>query len=151
MLLFIASFVLTTIAAFIQTTNWILIGNLTKPNLILVTLLILALVNHGWLPRAFLILSAALILKFTPSLAVFDFIFIGAALSSILFMDLLRWRQPLNLFAAILVGTIIISLEDLIFLPLVYELILNLLLGLILFSLLKLVYGSKIKLQGSKF
>ena len=151
MLVFTASLILTAVVAFIQTTNWILLGNIIKPNLILVTLVILALINHSWIRRTALITTAALILKFTPGLALLDFIFVGAALLAILLADFLPWRQPVSLLVAIPIGTVILSVDHLSFLPLIYELILNLLLGFILFNLLKLVYVSEIKLQKSRF
>ncbi|MDP3991585.1 MAG: hypothetical protein Q8P66_01625 [Candidatus Colwellbacteria bacterium] len=151
MLVFTASLILTAVVAFIQTTNWILLGNIIKPDLILVTLVTLALINHSWIRRTALITTAALILKFTPGLALLDFIFVGAALVAILLAGFLPWRQPVSLLVAILVGTVMINVDHLSLLPLIYELILNLLLGFILFNLLKLVHVSEIKLQKSRF
>ena len=151
MLVFTASLILTAVVALIQTTNWILLGNIIKPNFILVTLVTLTLINPSWIRRTTLIATAALILKFTPGLAFLDFIFVGAALFAILLADFLPWRQPVSLLLAILVGTVMISVDHLNFLPLIYELILNVLLGFILFNLLKLVYVSEIKLQKSRF
>ena len=151
MLVFTASLILTAVVAFIQTTNWILLGNIIKPNLILVTLVTLTLINPSWIRRTALITTAALILKFTPGLALLDFIFVGAALVAILLADFLPWRQPVSLLVAILVGAVMINADHLSLLPLIYELILNLLLGFILFNLLKLVHVSEIKLQKSRF
>ena len=151
MLVFIGSFILTAIAAFVQATNWILFGSIIKPNLIFVILMILGIVNPGWIKRAILILTAALILKFTPGFSFLDLIFVGAAAASIALMDFLPWRQPINLLLAVLIGTIIINLDNLTFLPLTYELILNLLLAFVLFALLKLIHVPQIKLQRNRF
>ncbi|MBI2013024.1 MAG: hypothetical protein HYS88_01050 [Candidatus Colwellbacteria bacterium] len=151
MLVFTASLILTAVVAFIQTTNWILLGNIIKPNFILVTLVTLTLINPSWIRRTALIAAAALILKFTPGLAFLDLIFVGAALLATLLADFLPWRQPVSLLVAILAGTVMINADHLSLLPLIYELILNLLLGFILFNLLKLVYVSEIKLQKSRF
>ena len=151
MLVFIGSFILTVIAASVQTTNWILVGNIIKPNLILVVLLILAFINPSWIRRAILVLTAALILKFTPGLALLDLTFIAAIVVSILLVDFLPWQQSINLFPALTIGTIIMNLNHLTFLPLVYELILNLLLAFILFILLKLIHVPQVKLQRNRF
>src|SRR3989344_4368363 len=151
MLVFIGSFILTVIAASVQTTNWILVGNIIKPNLILVVLLILAFINPSWIRRAILVLAAALILKFTPGLALLDLTFIAAIVVSILPVDFLPWQQSINLFPALTIGTIIMNLNHLTFLPLVYELILNLLLAFILFVLLKLIHVPQVKLQRNRF
>lgn len=151
MLVFTASLILTAVVAFIQTTNWILLGNIIKPNFILVTLVTLTLINPSWIRRTALIAAAALILKFTPGLAFLDLIFVGAALLATLLADFLPWRQPVSLLVATLAGTVMINADHLSLLPLIYELILNLLLGFILFNLLKLVYVSEIKLQKSRF
>src|SRR3989344_5909980 len=151
MLVFTVSLILTAVVAFIQTTNWILLGNIIKPNFILVTLVTLTLINPSWIRRTALIAAAALILKFTPGLAFLDLIFVGAALLATLLADFLPWRQPVSLLVAILAGTVMINADHLSLLPLIYELILNLLLGFILFNLLKLVYVSEIKLQKSRF
>lgn len=151
MLVFTASFILIVIAAFIQTTNWLLFEDTIKPNLALITLIVLALINERWIGRTILILTAALILKFTPGPALPDFIFIGAVVLSIILTNSLPWRQPINLLAATFIGTIIIDLNNLNLLALIYELIVNLLLAFALFTLLKLVYVPKIKSQSNRF
>ncbi len=151
MLVFIGSFILTIIAAFFQATNWILFDATIKPNLIFVVLMILGIINSSWVKRAILILVAALILKFTPGFSLLDLTFIGATVASIILMDFLPWQQPINLLLAVTIGTIIINLDRLTFLPLTYELILNLLLAFVLFSLLKLVHVPQIKLQRNRF
>lgn len=151
MLVFIGSFILTIITAFIQTTNWIVLGDIIKPNLILVMLIVLGIINPSWIRRAILILTAALILKFTPSAALFDLIFVGASFLSIVMMDVLPWQRLISLLAAVAAGTIIINLDHLILLPLVYELMLNLLLAFILFALPRLAHVSQIQLQRNKF
>lgn len=151
MLVFIGSFILTIITAFIQTTNWIVLGDIIKPNLILVMLIVLGIINPSWIRRAILILTAALILKFTPSAALFDLIFVGASFISVVMMDVLPWQRLISLLAAVAAGTIIINLDHLILLPLVYELMLNLLLAFILFALPRLAHVSQIQLQRNKF
>lgn len=151
MLVFIGSFILTVIAAFVQTTNWILLDATIKPNLIFVVLVILGIMNPNWIRRATLILVAALILKFTPGFSAFDLTFIGASVAAIILMDFLPWQQPINLFLAVTVGTAVINLDHLTFLPLIYELILNLLLALVFFALPKLFHVPQIKLQKNRF
>lgn len=151
MLVFIGSFILTIITAFIQTTNWIVLGDIIKPNLILVMLIVLGIINPSWIRRAILILTAALILKFTPGAALFDLIFVGASFISVVMMDVLPWQRLISLLAAVAAGTIIINLDHLILLPLVYELMLNLLLAFILFALPRLAHVSQIQLQRNKF
>jgi len=151
MLVFIGSFILTIIAALSQITNWILIDAIIKPNLIFVVLMILGIMNPSWIRRAILILAAALILKFTPGFSLLDLTFIGAVVASMILMDFLPWRQPINLLLAVTTGTIIINLDNLTFSPLAYELILNLLLAFVLFALLKLVHVPQIKLQKNRF
>lgn len=151
---FIGSFILTIIAAFIQTTNWILIGAIIKPNLILITLIILALANPNWPKRIILILTAALILKFAPGFTLLDLTFTSAAIFSIILLDILPWQQPVNLFLATLLGTITINLSNLsqsLFLPLIYEFVFNLFLVFALFALLKLIYVPQTKLQKNRF
>src|SRR3989304_5327937 len=108
MLVFIGSFILTVIAASVQATNWILLGDIIKPNLIFVILMILGVMNPGWIRRAVLVLAAALILKFAPGFSFLDLTFIGAVAASMVLMDFLPWRQPINLLLAVIVGTIII-------------------------------------------
>ncbi len=151
MLIFIVSFLVTAAAAIIQSTNWLLLTALLKPNLILVILLILATINQNWIARLLLVLTAALILKFSPGLAYLDFIFMGSVLSAIALMDLLPWRQTITLLLATGFGTIIINLSHLTFLPLIYELALNEFLAFALFTLLKLIYVPQVKLQRNRF
>lgn len=151
MLIFIVSFILTAAVALLQTTNWILFDAIIKPNLILITLIVLAPINPIWTRRALFIFTAALIVKFMPGFALFDLIFIAAAALSIILMDILPWRGPVNLSAAVVTGTVAINLPRLAFLPITYELILNLLFAFILFTLLKLVYVSQIELQRNRF
>lgn len=151
MLLFIASFLLTIVAALIQTTNWMLFDSILKPNLILVVLIILALVNPSWSRRAILILAAALILKFTPGINFSDLAFLGAVFSSIVLMDILPWQQPISSLLAILFGTIIINLDELTLLPLILEVVLNLFFALILLALPRFVHVPQIKLQRNRF
>ena len=151
MLIFIASFAATAVLALVQTTNWLILGAFIKPNLILATLIVLALVNPGWMKRAILIATAALILKFTPALAVADLIFVGAATTSILLLDFLPWQGSVNLLAAIVVGTAVMNLQQLVLLPLIYEIILNLLIAFILYTLLKLIDVPQVKLQRGRF
>ncbi len=151
MLVFTGSFVLTIIAAFVQTTNWILLDATIKPNLIFVVLMILGIMNPNWIRRVILILVAALILKFTPGFSLLDLTFIGTLVASMALMDFLPWRQPINLFLAVTIGTIIINLGHFTFLPLIYELILNLLLAFVLFALLRLFHVPQIKLQRNRF
>ncbi len=150
MLIFITSFILTATAALIQTTNWSVFDATIKPNLVLVTLIILASVNPGWMRRTILILTAAVIVKFTPGFTPLDLIFIGAAALSILLIDFLPWREPVNLSAAAVAGTVVMNLPHITLLPLVYELILNLLFAFILLTLLKLIYVPQIELQRNR-
>lgn len=151
MLVFTVSVILTIAVALLQTTNWLLFGPVLKPNLILITLIILSLINESWTKRFVLILTASLILKFTPGFSLFDFVFLGAALLAIILTNSLPWQEPVNLLLATLAGTVIINLASLHFPAVIYEIILNLFLALILFTLLKLVYVPKIQLQGSRF
>lgn len=151
MLVFIVSFILAIIAASVQATNWILLDATIKPNLIFVVLVILGIINPNWIKRAILILVATLILKFTPGFSLFDLTFIGTAAAAMILMDFLPWRQPINLFLAVTVGTVIIDLDHLTFLPLIYELILNLLLAFVFFALSKLTNVPQIKLQKNRF
>lgn len=151
MLAFTVSFILTIITASVQVTNWILLDAIIKPNLILVVLIILAVVNQKWIRRAILILTAALILKLTPGFSFSDLVFIGTAVASMALMDFLPWKRPINLLLAVTIGTIITDLGHLTFLPLIYELVLNLLLAFTLFALLKLVHVPQIKLQRNRF
>ena len=65
MLPFIVSATLVIIASFLQTTNAILVLHV-KPNLIFILLAVLAHINKSWLARSVVILSSALILKFSP-------------------------------------------------------------------------------------
>lgn len=150
MLIFIVSFTLTIITAFIQTANWTFFSATLKPDLILVVLIILALVNPNWIKRAILILTAALILKVSPGITFPDLIFVTAAVASIILMDFLPWRQPANLIPAVSLGTLIINFDRLTLSPLIYELIFNLSLALVLFVLLKLANVPQIELQRNR-
>lgn len=151
MLVFIGSFILTIVAASVQATNWILLDATIKPNLIFVVLVILGIINPNWIKRVILILTAALILKFTPGLSLLDLTFVGASVAAIILIDFLPWQQLINLFLAVTIGTIIINLDHLTFLPLIYELMLNLLLAFVFFALFKLAHVPQIKLQKNRF
>lgn len=151
MLVFIASFLAAALIAFVQTTNWLLLGAIIKPNLILATLIVLALINPSWIRRAVLVAAAALILKFTPGFAIADLIFVSAALLSILLLDFLPWQGSVNLFTAVVAGTVIMNLQHLALLPLAYEIILNLLIAFILYTLLKLIDVPQVNLQRGRF
>jgi hypothetical protein len=129
---FIVSLLLVAALALIQLTNWFSAANL-KPNLILALLAALTLFEPNWLKRSIFIFTAVFLLKFSPTLNWLDLILI----------DNLPWLKPVNLLVAIVAGTILLNLDN--FRPaLVFpELIGNIFLSFLFFSLLKLIYGEK--------
>ncbi|MBI3088687.1 MAG: hypothetical protein HYY99_00260 [Candidatus Colwellbacteria bacterium] len=151
MLVFIASFLLTIIVSLIQATNWLVVDSIIKPDLALAALIVLALINERWPERAFLILTAGLILQFSPDFAISNFIFMGIAALSIILADYLPWQQPISILLAVFIGTVLLNLANLDFLPLAYEITFNLFLTFIFFILLKPIYVQKIELQSSRF
>lgn len=151
MLVFIGSLALVVITAFIQMTNWLLIGAIVKPNLLLVVLVILATLNPGWIKRAILVLMAALIVKAGPGFVLPDLIFAAAALISIILLDVLPWQRTINTLIAASAGTLVVNLFHFTLLPIVYELTLNLFLAFILLNLIQPSHVSPIKLQRHRF
>ena len=151
MLIFIVSFIITAVLGFVQTTNWLLLGAIVKPNLILTVLIVLASINPSWTKRIILVLTAGVIVKFTPGFAALDLIFIGAALFSIFLLDFLPWQGPVNMLTATVAGTVVMNLERLAVLPIASEIVLNLLFAFILYTLIKLVDVPQAELQRNRF
>lgn len=151
MSVFIGSFIAVVIAALIQATNWMLLGNTIKPNLVLIVLIALSYLNPNWMKRLIFIFIAAIVIKQAPGFTFPDLVFFSTILLAIALADFLPWQQTINSLLAVTAGTLILNLQNITFLPFVYELILNLSLALILLALLKLVYVPQIKLQRNRF
>ena len=149
MLRYIASITTLAIAAFLQTTNLLFINQI-KPNLVFALLVAFAHFKKDWAERVFLILVPALILKFSPSILWTDVIFIVSAFLVMALMDYLPWRRIINSIFAVAVGTIIIGISALDLSSLLTELVYNIILVIILFSIINWVYG-KTKKQTSRF
>lgn len=150
MFLFIVSTIFLAAAAFLQTTNVPLIG-LVKPNLVFAILVVFAHVYKDWPRRSILILLSALILKFSPSLAWADIIFIATAFLIMALVDYLPWRRLINSIAAVIIGTVIIDALPFALTPLVIGVGMNIILAALFFLLVELVYAEEIQKQKSRF
>jgi hypothetical protein len=139
---FIISLLLVAALALIQLTNWFSVANL-KPNLILALLASLTLFEPNWLKRSIFIFTAVFLLKFSPTLNWLDLILLLSLYLVMVLIDNLPWLKPVNLLVALVAGTILLNLDN--FRPaLVFpELIGNIFLSFLFFSLLKLIYGEK--------
>ena len=142
MLLYIASIISIIAVSFLQTTNAVLLGGL-KPNLVFALLVVLAHIDKNWTKRAVLILISALILKSSPGIVWIDIIFVFTALLAVALVDYLPWRRAINSIAAVVIGTIIINLPFFNLGPLMLEMIMNIALVIIFFSLFEVLYVKK--------
>lgn len=138
---FIISLIVVLFASFIQSSNLILIGDI-KPNIIFPLFAVIALFRCDWLARSALIMAAALVLKFTPDPTGLDFIFIAASYFLMILIDHLPWGKIINITGAIIITTISFDLVILNFnvseLSLIlYEIMINVSLGLLIFNLAK--------------
>ena len=149
MLLFFASIISLAIAAFLQTTNFFLIG-LVKPNLVFALLVVLAHAYKDWTSRIFLILMPALILKFSPALAWIDIIFIATAFLIIALVDYLPWRRLINSVVSVIIGTVIIGIPSFAFGLIIKEVGINIMLVIIFFLLMEWTYAKKAKSQTNR-
>ena len=149
MLVFTVSVIALSVGAFLQTTNIFLIG-LTKPDVVLALLVVIAHIHKDWTERAFLVLIPALILKFSPTLVWVDVIFIISAFFAIALVDYLPWRRAVNSMVAATIGTVAINLPSFNVGSLALELGINLVLVAIFFVIMELTYEKKTKNEKSR-
>lgn len=139
MLLYIVSVIILAIAALVQTTSIFVIASV-KPNLVFVLLVLFAHIYKSWPKRALLILASALLLKFSPTLAWIDIIFIAVAFLIMALVDYFPWRRIINSAFAIIFGTVVIGIPFFSFSSIAIETLLNLVLVLMLFLPLEFIY-----------
>lgn len=151
MLVFIGSLILVLIAAFIQMTDWMLVGAIIKPNLLFVVLIVLATANPSWPKRLVLILTAAFAVKISPGLVLPNLIFTATALASILLLDILPWQRTINVLVVVAAGTLAMNFQNFTLLPVVSELALNLFLAFVLVNIIQATNVPQIKLQRHRF
>ncbi len=141
-MIFIASLIVTIGASLLQGTNLMMFG-IVKPNLPLALLPVLATLDRSWIRRSILILTSALILKFSPGLEWLDIIFIGSLYIAIFLIDYLPWRQILNLVIGVMIASVMLNLISFNLLPLIYELAFNIVLASIFLGITKLIYAQR--------
>ncbi|OGY43878.1 MAG: hypothetical protein A2820_01335 [Candidatus Buchananbacteria bacterium RIFCSPHIGHO2_01_FULL_40_35] len=150
MLPFIVSATLVIIASFLQTTNAILVLHV-KPNLIFILLAVLAHINKSWLARSVVILSSALILKFSPLVTWADVMFISSAFLVMALVDYLPWRRIINSIVAAFAGTVVIGLSYLNLRVLTLETVINTILVIMFFGAMTFVYDKKKVSEKNRF
>lgn len=150
MLAFIGSLVLVVAAAFIQMTDWLVIGNTVKPDLLLAFVVVLLTVNPNWVKRLVMIAVAALVVKENPGLTSSNLIFPGTLVLSALLLDFLPWQRTITALLAVAAGTLIMNIQYFSLLPFIYELAINLIFTFTLLNLLP-THVPQIKLQRHRF
>lgn len=130
---FLISLSAIILASFIQLANIFILG--VKPNLALVLIYILSLINKSWIKRAGLIFASALVLNFYA----FDsriILFIVVAALGIFAIDNLPWTRVINIVMTISLGTIAMNVYNFRLETTALELIFNLAFGAVLFMIL---------------
>lgn len=150
MLLYIVSTTVLAVAAIVQTTNIFIVYSI-KPNLVFALLVLFAHIYKSWSKRALLILVPALLLKFSPTLAWIDIIFIASAFLIMALVDYFPWRRIINSVFAVTVGTVVIGMPTFSLSPIVIETALNVALVLILFLPLEFIYEKEKEKQTNRF
>jgi len=150
MLLYIVSVIALAIAAFIQTTSIFVIASI-KPNLVFVLLVLFAHIYKSWPKRVLLILVSALLLKFSPTLAWIDVIFIAVAFLIMALVDYFPWRRIINSVFAVALGTVVIGVSAFSLSSIGTETALNVALVLILFLPLEFIYAKEKEKQTARF
>ena len=150
MLLYIVSVITIAIAALVQTTSVFVIASI-KPNLVFALLVIFAHIYKSWPKRTLLILISAFLLKFSPTLAWIDVIFIASAFFIMALVDYFPWKRIINSVFAVILGTVIIGIPTLGLSSIVTEAALNTALVLILFIPLEFVYEKEKEKQTTRF
>lgn len=149
MLLYIVSVIILATAALIQTTSIFVIASV-KPNLVFVFLVLFAHIYKSWPKRALLILVSAFLLKFSPSLAWIDVIFIAVAFLVMALVDYFPWRRIINSAFAVALGTIVIGIQVFSLSVIAAEAALNIALILILFLPLEFIYEKEKEKQKAR-
>jgi len=150
MLLYFVSAITLAIAAIVQTTSIFVIFSI-KPNLVFALLVLFAHIYKNWPKRALLILAPALLLKFSPTLAWIDIIFIASAFLIMALVDYFPWRRIINSVFAVVLGTVIIGIPSFSLSSIATETALNIALVLILFIPLEFIYEKEKEKQTDRF
>lgn len=150
MLLYIVSVTILAVSALIQTTSIFVIASV-KPNLVFALLVLFAHIYKNWPKRALLILVPAFLLKFSPTLAWIDIIFIAIAFLIMALVDYFPWRRIINSAFAVTLGTIAIGVSAFNFGLIATEIMFNIALILILFLPLEFIYEKEKKKQKTRF
>ena|SRR3990167_9404604 len=143
---FIPSIFLLVFASLTQLTSYAFVGSL-KPNLTLVVLLVISIIYKDWLRRATLIFLAALLLKFGQGLEVQNVMFILSALLGIFLIDRIPSIKFVNLVLAVIVSTLTINITNFEAWTVFTEMLYNLIVALLLFTIYRLWLGKYEKNQ----
>lgn len=132
-------FILSAIAVFIaglfQLSNIFVFG--VKPNIALVLVLSLSLVNKEWIERVILILAACVSLSFAPFFDSEVILSAGILVLGIWLIDNLPWTQLMNLAAVAVTATFAVNVYNFDIRSVLIETIYNLILAAIFFNLIK--------------
>ncbi len=133
-----------------QTTQSFILGGV-KPNLVLAVLAVLAVFHKKWIRRVILVMIAALIVTFSPIITWFDLIFTATILLIMAIIDFAPWRKFISIAVAVISGTLILNVVS--FTPRVVltELLMNIALATIIFSLLQLIYVEEKDAKTNRF
>lgn len=129
---FLISLSAIILASSAQLANIFIFG--VKPNLALVLIYALSLINKSWVERGALIFASALVLSFYA----FDFriiLFVAVAILGILAIDSLPWTRILNVIMAISLGTIFMNIYNFQLETAALEIVFNLAFGAVLFMI----------------
>ena len=107
MLVFCTSLVAVFLSAFIQNSNFAILG--VKPNLVLVVILAFGLLEKDWLKRAILVLLAIATLIIEPGLGLKTILIMSIFFLALALIDFLPWREIANSASALVIGTLLID------------------------------------------
>ncbi len=151
---FASSIITVILVSLLQTSNIFILG--VKPNLPLVCLIILSLINKSWVERLILIFLSIVLLNFYPpsiSNLTLDFpmiFFTVITILAILAMDFMPWAHLLNLIIVVAFASILLNIYNFDLRVVILESSYNMILALIIFTLIPSTYVEQ-EIQRNKF
>ena len=133
---FLTSLIIIVAASLLQISDIFIFG--IKPNILLVSLLALSIINNLWIQRIILVLSSVVVLNFYPMISfgsIFDLrllFFAAIAVLAITLIDYAPWTNLINLSLAVVLSTIILNIYNFDLTSVVLESLYNILLSLLI-------------------
>ena len=146
---FIASVFVIVVVSLLQASSVFIYS--IKPDLALVSLLVLSLINKSWMQRLVLILLAGVFLTFQPDFDPQIILFIAVTIGLIFSMDLMPWNHLINLAITTTLGTFTLNVYNFDLVRVSTEAGYNLILSLAFFLLVRHYIYNEAEISRNKF